>query len=83
MPMIPEAAIAMLGCARIGAVHSVVFGGFSSDSLADRVNDAEAIGREASDYHILGADGTTHALGLISKRELASSLLDHIETGSG
>ena len=47
------------------------------------VNDAEAIGREASDYHILGADGTTHALGLISKRELASSLLDHIETGSG
>ena len=36
MPMIPEAAVAMLGCARIGAIHSVVFGGFSSDSLAGR-----------------------------------------------
>ncbi len=41
MPMIPEAAVAMLGCARIGAIHSVVFGGFSSDSLAGRVNDSE------------------------------------------
>ena len=42
LPMIPEAAIAMLACARIGATHSVVFGGFSSQSLADRINDAEA-----------------------------------------
>src|SRR5690606_17119001 len=42
LPMIPEAAIAMLACARIGAPHSVVFGGFSSDSLRDRINDAEA-----------------------------------------
>jgi acetyl-CoA synthetase len=42
LPMIPEAAITMLACARIGAVHSVVFGGFSPDSLADRINDAEA-----------------------------------------
>jgi acetyl-CoA synthetase len=42
LPMIPEAVIAMLACARIGAVHSVVFGGFSSDSLRDRINDAEA-----------------------------------------
>jgi acetyl-CoA synthetase len=42
LPMIPEAAIAMLACARIGAVHSVVFGGFSADSLRDRINDAEA-----------------------------------------
>jgi len=42
LPMIPEAAIAMLACARIGAVHSVVFGGFSPESLADRINDAEA-----------------------------------------
>ncbi len=40
LPMIPEAAIAMLACTRIGAVHSVVFGGFSPDSLADRNNDA-------------------------------------------
>ena len=42
MPMIPEAAIAMLACARIGAAHSVVFGGFSAISLTDRINDAEA-----------------------------------------
>ncbi|HXN87608.1 MAG TPA: acetate--CoA ligase [Candidatus Binataceae bacterium] len=42
MPLIPEAAIAMLACARIGAIHSVVFGGFSAEALADRLNDAEA-----------------------------------------
>ena len=42
LPMIPEAAVAMLACARIGAPHSVVFGGFSSAALADRINDAEA-----------------------------------------
>ena len=42
LPMIPEAAIAMLACARIGAVHSVVFGGFSAESLRDRINDARA-----------------------------------------
>ena len=42
MPLIPELAIAMLACARIGAVHSVVFGGFSSDALRDRINDAQA-----------------------------------------
>ena len=42
MPMIPEAAIAMLACARIGAVHSVVFGGFSPEALAGRINDCES-----------------------------------------
>ena len=42
LPMIPEAAVAMLACARIGAAHSVVFGGFSSQSLTDRINDAAA-----------------------------------------
>lgn len=42
LPMIEEAAVAMLACARIGAVHSVVFGGFSADALADRINDADA-----------------------------------------
>jgi acetyl-CoA synthetase len=41
MPMIPELPVAMLACARIGAAHSVVFGGFSADSLSDRINDAE------------------------------------------
>ncbi len=42
MPLVPEAAIAMLACARIGAIHSVVFGGFSAEALADRIIDAEA-----------------------------------------
>ena len=40
--MIPELAIAMLACARIGAVHSVIFGGFSAEAIADRNNDAKA-----------------------------------------
>ncbi len=42
MPMVPEAAIAMLACTRIGAVHSVVFGGFSAQSVADRIQDSQA-----------------------------------------
>jgi len=42
MPMVPEAAIAMLACARVGAVHSIVFAGFSSTALADRINDCTA-----------------------------------------
>jgi acetyl-CoA synthetase len=42
MPMVPEVAVAMLACARIGAPHSVVFGGFSPDSLRDRINDAKS-----------------------------------------
>jgi acetyl-CoA synthetase len=42
MPMIPEAAYAMLACTRIGAIHSIVFGGFSSEALRDRIEDAEA-----------------------------------------
>ena len=45
MPLIPEAAIAMLACARIGAPHTVVFGGFSAESLRDRIHDA---GRRSS-----------------------------------
>ncbi len=42
LPMIPEAVVAMLGCARIGAIHNVVFGGFSAESLRGRINDADA-----------------------------------------
>ncbi|MBN2235949.1 MAG: AMP-binding protein, partial [Bacteroidales bacterium] len=42
MPMIPELAVAMLACARIGAVHSIIFAGFSSNALADRIIDAQA-----------------------------------------
>jgi acetyl-CoA synthetase len=43
LPLVPELAIAMLACARIGAVHSVVFGGFSADSLRDRINDSQCV----------------------------------------
>ena len=50
MPMIPEAAYAMLACARIGAVHSVVFGGFSADALANRINDCGAMVVITADY---------------------------------
>eukprot|EP00762_Andalucia_godoyi_P000888 ANDGO_03709.mRNA.1 Acetyl-coenzyme A synthetase len=51
MPMVPELAISMLACARIGAVHSVIFGGFSADSVADRIFDAES-------KVVITADGT-------------------------
>ncbi|SMD42859.1 acetyl-CoA synthetase [Aquiflexum balticum DSM 16537] len=54
MPMIPEAAVAMLACARIGAVHSVVFAGFSSTSLADRVIDCKAKAILTSDGNYRG-----------------------------
>jgi len=54
MPMVPEAAVAMLACARIGAVHSVVFAGFSSSALADRVNDCEAKAILTSDGNFRG-----------------------------
>jgi acetyl-CoA synthetase len=42
MPMVPEAVVAMLACARLGAIHTVIFGGFSSESIKDRVNDCQA-----------------------------------------
>jgi len=54
MPMIPEATVAMLACARIGAIHSVVFGGFSPDSLAGRIHDCESNCVITSDEGIRG-----------------------------
>ncbi len=54
MPMVPEAAIAMLACARIGAVHSVVFAGFSSNALADRIEDCGAKAVLTSDGNFRG-----------------------------
>jgi acetyl-CoA synthetase len=54
MPMVPEAAIAMLACARIGAIHSVVFAGFSSNALADRINDCGAKAVLTSDGNFRG-----------------------------
>ena len=64
LPMIPEAAIAMLACARIGAVHSVVFGGFSADSLRDRINDAQAV-------VLITADGGYRRGGVIPLKQVA------------
>ncbi len=55
LPMVPEAAVAMLACARIGAVHSIVFGGFSPDALKDRVIDAECKVVITSDYSLRGS----------------------------
>lgn len=55
MPMVPEAAVAMLACARIGAVHSIVFAGFSASSLTDRINDCEAKMVLTSDGNFRGA----------------------------
>lgn len=55
MPMVPEAAVAMLACARIGAIHSVVFAGFSSSALADRINDCQAKMILTSDGNYRGA----------------------------
>ncbi|MEM7431255.1 MAG: acetate--CoA ligase [Pseudomonadota bacterium] len=57
MPMIPEAAVAMLACARIGAVHSVVFGGFSPDALAGRIVDCESNIVITADEGIRGGKG--------------------------
>src|SRR5690242_6404658 len=54
MPMIPEAAAAMLACARIGAIHSVVFGGFSPESLAGRINDCDACAVITADEGVRG-----------------------------
>jgi acetyl-CoA synthetase len=50
MPMIPELPVAMLACARIGAAHSVIFGGFSPESIVDRVNDAQCIALVTADF---------------------------------
>ena len=55
MPMLPETVIAMLACARVGAIHSVVFAGFSASSLADRINDAQVTMVLTSDGNFRGA----------------------------
>jgi acetyl-CoA synthetase len=69
LPMIPEAAIAMLACARIGAAHSVVFGGFSAESLRDRIRDAEA-------KVLITADGGYRRGGIVALKRAADEALD-------
>jgi acetyl-CoA synthetase len=69
LPMVPEAAVAMLACARIGAAHSVVFGGFSADSLRDRINDAQA-------KVLVTADGGFRRGRVVALKEAADRALD-------
>ncbi len=69
LPMIPEAAIAMLACARIGAPHSVVFGGFSAESLRDRIRDAEA-------KLLITADGGYRRGGVVPLKSSADQALE-------
>src|SRR5205809_7853022 len=64
LPMIPELPIAMLACARIGAPHSVVFGGFSAESLRDRINDAQA-------KVLITADGGHRRGGIVQLKQVA------------
>ena len=71
MPMVPEAAIAMLACARIGAIHSVVFAGFSSSSLADRIQDCKA-------KAILTADGNYRGNKKIGIKEIVDEALEKV-----
>ena len=69
LPMVPEAAVAMLACARIGAIHSVVFGGFSAESLRDRINDAGAV-------VLITADGGYRRGQIVPLKKLADEALD-------
>ena len=73
MPMVPEAAIAMLACARVGAVHSVVFAGFSSTSLADRINDCQA-------KMVLTSDGNFRGAKTIPVKAVVDEALEHCTT---
>ena len=73
MPLVPELAIAMLACARIGAVHSVVFGGFSAESLRDRINDAQA-------RLLITADGGYRRGNIVALKEIADEALAGTES---
>src|SRR6201991_3888529 len=70
LPNIPETAVAMLACARIGAVHSVVFGGFSADSIRDRIADSGAIA-------VITADGSYRRGGIIPLKKNVDEALRH------
>ena len=73
MPMVPELAIAVLACARIGAIHSVVFAGFSAQSLADRINDAKC-------NIVVTADGAFRGSKMIALKEIVDEGLQHCST---
>ncbi|MDQ3069354.1 MAG: acetate--CoA ligase [Acidobacteriota bacterium] len=69
LPLVPELAIAMLACARIGAVHSVVFGGFSAEALRDRINDSECVA-------LVTADGGYRRGQIVPLKKMADAALE-------
>ncbi len=73
MPMVPELAIALLACARIGAIHSVVFGGFSAQSISDRINDAAC-------NIVITSDGANRGNKQISLKNLIDDALENCNT---
>jgi len=73
LPMIPEAAVAMLACARIGAIHSVVFAGFSSDALANRIDDCGA-------KVVITADGAPRGGRVTNLKDNVNKAINHIPT---
>ena len=73
MPMVPELAVAVLACARIGAIHSVVFAGFSSSALADRINDASC-------KIVLTADGSFRGSKVIDLKSIVDEGLKHCDS---
>ena len=73
MPMVPELAIATLACARIGAIHSVVFAGFSAKALADRINDADC-------NILLTSDGLFRGTKQLCLKDIADEALKHCNT---
>ena len=76
MPMIPELAIAMMACARIGAIHSIVFGGFSADALADRIADSTCT-------TLLTANGTFRGSKPVPMKPSADTAMAHAEKQMG
>lgn len=72
LPMIPELAISMLACARIGAIHSVVFGGFSAESLKDRIVDSKC-------SLVITSDGTYRGGKAVTLKQIADEAMDHSE----
>jgi len=72
MPLVPELAIAMLACTRIGAVHSIIFGGFAADSIADRVDDAKA-------KLIVTADGGWRRGSIVQLKAIVDEALEKVD----
>lgn len=73
LPMVPELTVAVLACARIGAIHSVVFGGFSAKSIADRINDSACT-------MVITSDGAFRGNKVIPMKETVDTALDHCST---